>query len=100
MSMQTDVKSTHLNASGTIAASRARLKGFSLAPAISSPVTTVVSFRDGGATGPVLCQVDLPVNTNPNSFYMLVPGEGILFQTSIYFTLDAGTLAGVTAFYG
>lgn len=100
MTTQTDVKSTHLNASGVIAAGRNRLKGFSLAPAVSSLVTTVVSFRDGGATGAILCQVDLPINSNPNSFYVVIPGEGILFQNSIYFTLDAGTLGGVTAFYG
>lgn len=98
--MQTDVKSTHLNGSGSIFAGRARLKGFSLAPAVSSAVTTVVKFRDGGATGPVLCEIDLPVNSNPNSFYVIIPGEGILFSTSIYFTLDAGTLGSVTAFYG
>lgn len=98
--MQTDVKSTHLNGTGVIFAGRARLKGFSLAPAVSSAVTTTVSFRDGGATGPILCQIDLPINSNPNSFYMLVPGEGILFSTTLHFTLDAGTLGGVTAFYG
>ena len=98
--MQTDVKSTHLNGSGSISANRARLKGFSLAPAVSSAVTTTVSFRDGGATGTVLCQIDLPINSNPNSFYVAVPGEGILFNTNIYFTLDAGTLGGCTAFYG
>lgn len=98
--MQTDVKSNHLSASGVIAAGRNRLKGFSAAPGVSSAVTTVISFRDGGATGPILCQVDLPINSNPNSFYMVIPGEGILFQNNIYFTLDAGTLAGVTAFYG
>ena len=98
--MQTDVKSTHLNTTGAVFAGRSRLKGFSLAPAVSSPALTTVSFRDGGATGTVLCQIDLPINSNPNTFYMAIPGEGILFSTSIHFTLDAGTLGGVTAFYG
>ena len=98
--MQTDVKSTHLNTTGAIFAGRARLKGFSLAPAVSSAVTTTVSFRDGGVSGTVLCQIDLPINSNPNSFYVVIPGEGILFGTNIHFTLDAGTLGGVTAFYG
>ena len=98
--MQTDVKSTHLNGAGTVSAGRARLKGFSFAPAVSSAVTTVISFRDGSATAQVLCQVDIPINSNPNTSYMAIPGEGILFPNGIYFTLDAGTLGGVTAFYG
>lgn len=98
--MQTDVKSTHLNGSGTITGNRARLKGFSFAPAVSSAVTTVISFRNGSATGTILCQVDIPINSNPNTSYMAIPGEGILFENGIYFTLDAGTLGGVTAFYG
>ena len=98
--MQTDVKSTHLNATGTVTTNRARLKGFSLAPAVSSAVTTTISFRNGSTTGTILCQLDLPINSNPNSFYVLIPGEGVLFENGIYFTLDAGTLGGCTAFYG
>jgi hypothetical protein len=57
-----------------------------------------VQFKDGGAGGTVLCEIDIPSNTNPNSFYMLVPGEGILFSTNIYATLT--NIASVTAFYG
>ena len=95
--MQTDVKSTHLNAAGSVVSGRYRLKGFSICPAIST--ACAVQFRDGGATGTVLCEVDIASNSNPNSFYLLVPGEGVLFQTSIYLTLSA-SVAGVTAFYG
>jgi hypothetical protein len=98
--MQTDVKSTHLNTTGTITANRSRLKGFSVAPGVSAGLTTI-SFRNGSTTGTILCQLDLPTNSNPNSFYVLVPGEGILFESGIYFSLDAGSsLGGVTAFYG
>lgn len=95
--MQTDVKSTHLNAAGSVWASRGRLKGLSICPAVST--ACAIQFRDGGATGTILCEVDVASNTNPNSFYLLVPGEGILFQTNIYMTLSA-SVAGVTAFYG
>ena len=95
--MQTDVKSTHLNAAGSVWAARGRLKGFSICPAVS--VACAIQFRDGGASGPILCEVDVASNTNPNSFYVPVPGEGVLFQTNIYMTLSA-SVAGVTAFYG
>lgn len=95
--MQTDVKSTHLNAAGVVFAGRARLKGFSICPAAST--ACAVQFRDGGASGPILCEVDVGSNTNPNSFYLLVPGEGVVFTSSIYMSLSA-SVVGVTAFYG
>lgn len=98
MSMQTDVKSTHLSAAGSISSSRGRLKGFSVAPAVST--ATTFEFRDGGSSGAVKCQIDVPSNTNPNSYYVLVPGEGILFETSIYLTISVGSVGGITAFYG
>lgn len=95
--MQTDVKSTHLTSAGAISSGRARLKGFSFCPAVST--AAMIQFRDGSATGPILCEVDVAVNSNPNSFFVAVPGEGILFATSIYMTTTAA-VAGVTAFYG
>ena len=95
--MQTDVRSTHLSVAGSVFAARTRLKGFSICPAVS--VACAVQFRDGGASGPILCEVDVASNTNPNSFYVPIPGEGVLFQTNIYMTLSA-SVAGVTAFYG
>ena len=95
--MQTDVKSTHLTAAGSIFAGRTRLKGFTYCPAVST--ASMIQFRDGGATGPILCEVDVAANSNPNSFYVGIPGEGILFSTNIYMTITAA-VAGVTAFYG
>jgi hypothetical protein len=59
----------------------------------------MIQFRDGGASGPILCEVDVGSNSNPNSFFVPVPGEGVLFQTNIYMTLSA-SVVGVTAFYG
>lgn len=94
--MQTDVKSTHLNASGTIYAGRARLKGFSLCATASTAGTAV--FKDGGASGMTICELDIPSNSNPNSFFTLIPGEGILCSTSIYVSITG--IASVTAYYG
>ena len=98
MSTQTDVSSTHLSAAGAITGVPARLKGFSVAPPTS--VAATFSFRDGSATGPIKVQIDLPSNSNPNSFYVNIPGEGVRFTTSIYFTIDVGSVTGVTAFWG
>ena len=96
MSMQYDVKSTHLNASGSIYAARARVKGFSICATASSAGTLLL--KDGGSSGTTLIEIDIPSNSNPNSFYVLVPGEGVLFGTNISATLT--NIASVTVFYG
>ena len=96
MAMQYDVKSTHLNASGSIFGSRARVKGFSICATASAAGTLVL--KDGGSGGTALIEIDIPSNSNPNSFYVLVPGEGVLFSTNIYATLT--NMASVTVFYG
>ena len=96
MTMQYDVKSAHLNASGTVYAARTRVKGFSICATASLAGT--LQLKDGGSSGTVLLEVDIPSNSNPNSFYTLVPGEGILFQTNVYATLT--NIASVTVYYG
>ena len=96
MTMQFDVKSTHLNASGTVFAQPARIKGFSICATASSAGTLLL--KDGGSGGTTAIEIDIPSNTNPNSFYVLVPGEGVRCYTSIYATLT--NIASVTVFYG
>jgi hypothetical protein len=93
---QTDVKSTHLNSSGSVFAGRARIKGIALC-ATASTAGTLVS-RDGGSGGTTVVELDIPSNSNPNSFYMLIPGEGVLCATNIYASITG--LASVTVFYG
>lgn len=94
--MQTDVKSTHLNASGVVYAGRARIKGFVMCANASTAGTLVL--KDGGSGGTAVLEVDIPSNSNPNSFYTLVPGEGILCASAVYATITG--LASVTVFYG
>jgi hypothetical protein len=96
MTMQFDVKSTHLNASGTIFAQPARIKGFSICATASSAGT--LQLKDGGSSGTVMVEIDIPSNSNPNSFYVLVPGDGVRCYTNIYATLT--NIASVTVFYG
>ena len=96
MTMQYDVKAVHLNASGSVYAQPARVKGFSICATASTAGTLVL--KDGGSGGTTLIEVDIPSNSNPNSFYVLVPGEGVRCYTDIYATLT--NIASVTVFYG
>jgi hypothetical protein len=93
MSMQTDVKSVHTEATGTMVSGRNRLKGYHC---ISGGTAGDVIFRNGGASGTVLLQFNIGTGTQPIT--MPIPGEGILFATSIHVTLPA--TAKITAFYG
>jgi hypothetical protein len=93
---QTDVKSTHLNSSGSVFAGRARIKGIAICANASTAGTLIL--RDGGSGGASAIELDIPSNTNPNSYYILVPGEGVLCTTNIYASITG--LASVTVFYG
>jgi len=91
---QTDVKSAHVEATGTIVSGRNRLKGYQC---LSGGTAGDIIFRDGGSSGPIRLQFNVPANTN-NPFSNIIPGEGILFYTDIHVTL--ATSAKVTVFYG
>ncbi len=93
MGMQTDVKAAHVEATGTMVSGRNRLKGYHC---ISGGTAGDVIFRNGGASGTVLLQFNIETGTQPIT--MPIPGEGILFATSIHVTLPA--TAKITAFYG
>lgn len=101
MSTQGDVNSVHFNTTTTattslVVNSRARLKGV-LVVGIASQ-TGSVKFLNSSSSGPNICEIDVPSNTNVNSFYVAIPGEGILFDSSMYVTLTQ--IGGVTVFYG
>lgn len=96
MTMQTDVKAVHTNASTTVVNYRTRVKGFSICGVASQAGT--LQLKDGGSGGTVMLEVDIPANTNPNSFYTLIPGQGIVFQTNVYVALTS--IASVTLYYG
>ena len=85
--MQTDVKSTHLNTSGSIFAGPARLKGFVIVGAASTAAS--ITFKDGGSGGTTKVEFDVVSNSNPNAVYILIPGEGVKFDTNIYFSTSA-----------
>ena len=94
MGMQTDVKASHIEATGTVVSGRTRIKGYQC---LSGGTAGDIIFRDGGASGTIRLQFNVPANTN-NPFANLIPGEGILFNTDVHVTLP--TAAKVTVFYG
>lgn len=94
MAMQTDVKSAHVEATGTMVGGRVRVKGYQC---LSGGTAGDIIMRDGGASGPILLQFNIPNNTN-NPFANTIPGQGILFATSVHVTLP--TAAKITVFYG
>ena len=95
--MQTDVKSAHLSAAGTLFNGPTRLKGLIICPAVSTAAT--IQFKDGGSSGAVLLEIDIASNSNPNPYTFDIPGEGIKFSSTLYLALSAA-VTGVTAFYG
>jgi hypothetical protein len=92
--MQTDVLASHVEATGTMVSGRTRVKGYQC---LSGGTAGDIIFRDGGASGTIRLQFNVPANTN-NPFANLIPGEGILFYTDVHVTLP--TLAKITVFYG
>jgi hypothetical protein len=94
MAMQTDVLASHVEATGTMASGRVRVKGYQC---LSGGTAGDIIFRDGGASGTIRLQFNIPANTN-NPFANLIPGEGILFTTDVHVTLP--TAAKITVFYG
>lgn len=96
--MQTDVLSAHLSAAGTYYSGRTRLKGIVVTPKATTAAT--FEIRDGTSGGAVLYTMDIPSLGTPNTFYILVPGEGVLAQRGLYLTLSVGSVTGITVFYG
>jgi hypothetical protein len=95
MTMQTDVKSQHVTASGNIAGlGRVRFKSMSYR---GNGTDGYVKLRDGGASGTVFCELDVGTS-DTFTIYVLMPGEGILFPNGIY--LDISNVSAVTVFYG
>lgn len=96
--MQTDVLSAHLSAAGSYYTGRTRLRGIVVTPKATTAAT--FEIRNGGSTATVLYTMDIPSLGTPNSFYVLIPGEGVLATAGLYLTLSVGSITGITIFYG
>jgi hypothetical protein len=101
MAMQTDVRaSVPITADGQFtdqAASnltRTRVKSIYIVP---GGTAGSVVFKDGGASGTTRMTINTVASaTQPT--YVLVPGQGILFETNVY--ADVTNIGSVTIFYG
>ena len=93
MSMQTDVKSAHIETTGTLVDYRTRVRGYQL---LSGGTAGDIIFKDGGSGGTELLRLNISTNLAPIS--TIIPGEGILFNTNVHVTLPAS--AKITVFYG
>jgi hypothetical protein len=100
MAMQTDVLASAVRTTDGLLADQAgnslgrnRVKAIYIIPAAGAGS---VVFKDGGASGTVKMTVNtLASSTAPD--YILLPGEGLLFQTNIY--VDVTDIASVMVFY-
>jgi hypothetical protein len=93
MAMQYDVKNAHLNASGSLVAFPARVKGMVVTSTGAGAGT--VLLKDGGSGGTTKIEVDVPATAAFHS--VTIPGEGVRFETNVYATL---TNCYVSVFYG
>lgn len=91
MSMQYDVKASSLAASGSAVGGPARVKGITISYATGGTVV----LKDGGSGGTTKFSYTAPATAG--SVNILIPGEGIRFESSIYATLSSAT---VVVYYG
>lgn len=89
--MQYDVNAVSLVDSSSIAYP-ARLKGL----VISYAAGAGVELKDGGFSGTSKFSFTAPASSD-GAINIIIPGEGIRFDTSIYASISGAT---VTAFYG
>lgn len=90
--MQTDVNAKSLAASGSVFGGRTRVRGMVIEPGTGAGS---VVLKDGGSGGTTVMTVNTTANGEP--FNVLIPGNGVVFATSVYATL---TDTKVTVFYG
>ena len=92
MTMQTDVLSTSLAASGSVFGARTRVRGVIITPGASAGSLTLL---DGGSGGTSKMVINTPAAGQ--AFYVKIPGEGVLFSTNVYATISN---CSITVFYG
>jgi hypothetical protein len=93
--MQTDVKMTHLDASGVVFAGPTRVKGFSISP---GGTAGEIEFYDNASAASGTKRLVLNISVNQALDSMTIPGEGIKFDTGVYVSMPAN--AHLTVFYG
>lgn len=93
MSTLTNVFSAYANATGQAYAGATNVAGYHIKPGGTAGSIVV---KDGGSSGTTLLTVD--ITTDTSVITMLIPGNGLRFNTNIYVTLPTG--ATITFFCG
>lgn len=91
--MSRDVRSTRLDASGSVVAARARVCYLHIVCGASAGSVVI---RDGGAGGTVLTTIDTPAGITI-VVSVDIPGDGLLCNTNAYATLT--NITACTVFY-
>lgn len=91
MAMQTDVKAVQVTSTASAFGAPTRVKGITISYATGGTVV----LKDGGAGGTTRYSFTAPAAAG--SINVLLPGEGIKFDTSVYATLTDAT---VVIYYG
>ena len=90
-SYSTDVKSTHLTASGDVFAGPARVLGIYYC---SEGALGTIVIRDGSVSATVLATFDVPIGSGPAGepvvYQIDVPGNGIYCPNGAYAQLTGG----------
>ena len=101
MTMQTDILASAIRTDDGVvnnqagdALGRVRIKAVYIVPAASAGS---VVFKDGGASGTTRMTLNT-VGSVTEPTYLLLPGEGVLFSTSVY--VDVTSIGSVMVFYG
>jgi len=90
--MQTDVKSATVTSEGSAYAGRARVKALSFVTT-GTAGSVQIEDGDGGAV-----KLNIATAGVADTQYVLVPGEGVLFETGIW--VVPTNVTSVTVFYG
>lgn len=95
MSDPVGVKSAHLSGAttGTLFTGSFYVKSVNC---LGTSTAGMLTFRDGGASGTIVFQIDVPGNAN-NANNVIIPGPGILFETDCHVSMPTGY--NVTIFY-
>ena len=93
MSSSTDILAVRVTATGDAVAARTRVRGLHY---VNTATAGSIVFRDGGAGGPILLQLDTPAAAG--QAYMRLPEKGILFGRTVHVTLT--NVTSLTVFHG
>ena len=93
--MQTDVKMTHLDASGVVFAGPTRVKGYSIS---SGGTAGEIEFYDNASAASGTKRLILNISINQALDSLAIPGQGIRFDIGVYVSMPAN--AHLTVYYG